>query len=143
MKRISPHLIRGPEEEKNISIEVFYDKILNILRRPLLRVGAWQLLECSAVWEKNQTNDNYISFAWQGSEEEKMIVAVNFSGVRSQCYLRLPFNGMEEGTWILHDLLTDITYEREGADLQVIGLYLDEPEWKVYVFTLEKKKDSL
>jgi hypothetical protein len=29
-------------------------------------------------------------------------------------------------------------FEREGNDLQSKGLYLDEPAWKYYVFSLEQ-----
>jgi hypothetical protein len=35
--------------------------------------------------------------------------------------------------------MNGITYEREGSDLMEKGMYLDEPAWKIYVFSLTKK----
>ena len=82
------------------------------------------------------SNDNYISFAWQGTGEEKMLIAVNYSPDRNQCYIRLPFQDMGDKSWLFHDLIGSNTFEREGNELQEKGLYLDEPGWKIYVFSL-------
>jgi hypothetical protein len=38
----------------------------------------------------------------------------------------------------MQDLLGDARYERDGNDLEMRGLYLDEPPWKASVFSLEK-----
>jgi glycosidase len=138
-KRISPHLVRAPEEQVDIDLEMFYENLLNILHRTVFRNGHWQLLDCTSVWEGNPTNDRFVSFAWQGDDEEKILIAVNYSPERSQCYIKLPFNDMGTGTWLVKDLISGISYEREGADLQNKGMYLDEPAWKIYVFSLNAK----
>jgi hypothetical protein len=140
IKRISPHLVRAPEEPVNETLEVFYHKLLDILHQPLFKRGTWQLLDCIPAWEGNWTNDCYIAFAWHGAGEEKMLIAVNYSSDRGQCYIRLPFYDMGGHSWLLHDLIGGIAYEREGDDLQANGLYLDEPAWKIYVFSLDIKK---
>jgi hypothetical protein len=139
-KRISPHLGRAPEEKVNEGLEIFYLKLLDILLRPVFRNGEWQLLNCSPAWEGNGSNDCYISFAWLGEGDEKIMVGVNYSPDRSQCYVNLPFHGLDGGYWLFHDLISDITYERDGISLHDKGLYLDEPAWKAYVFTLNLKK---
>ena len=136
LKRISPHLVRAPREPINNELEKFYNKLLEILRRPLFRNGNWHLAECVSAWEGNWSNDNYISFTWQGKGEEKAIVAVNYSPYQSQCYIKLPFQDYGSGSWILHDLISGNSFERDGYDLQKNGIYLDEPAWKIYVFTL-------
>jgi hypothetical protein len=102
-------------------------------------MGRWQLLHSLQAWEGNRTHDCYISFAWQGDKEEKILVAVNYSSRRSQCYIKLPFNDLSDGTWLLNDLISGISYERESSDLKEKGMYLDEPAWKIYVFSLSKK----
>lgn len=137
-KKISPHLVRGPLEPVNEDLNLFYDKLLGILRKPVFKNGRWQLLHCAQAWESNFTHENYISFAWQNESDEKILVAVNYSKNRSQCYIKFPFNDLGTGTIFLHDLINDITYERSGEDLQSKGLYLDEPAWKSYVFTVSK-----
>ena len=45
-KRISPHLVRGPEEPTDQNLEQFYERLLTVLRHPVVRDGQWQLLEC-------------------------------------------------------------------------------------------------
>jgi hypothetical protein len=138
-KRISPHLIRAPREPVNELLNLFYKKLLVVLRKPALKMGKWRLLECVQAWEGNHSNDLYVSFAWQGENDERIIVAVNYSQVRSQCYVKLPFHDLGPETWILRDMFSGISFEREGNDLQSKGMYLDEPGWKYYVFTMNLK----
>ena len=54
-KRISPHLVRGPEEPIDQRLEQFYDRLLAVLRQPVVRDGQWQLLECAPAWDGNWT----------------------------------------------------------------------------------------
>jgi len=140
-KRISPHLVRAPEEPVNHQLEEFYKKLIDILLKPLSRTGNWQLLDCSPAWDGNFSNNNYVSFIWQDTGEEKMLVAVNYSQFQSQCYIKLPFNDIGKGYWVFHDLINGNIYGREGTDLQSSGLYLDEPAWRIYVFSLTKTKE--
>jgi glycosidase len=138
-KRISPHLVRAPEEPVIEELELFYDKLLYILDRPVFKMGHWQLLESSPAWEWNHTNNNFISFLWKGENDEKLIVVVNYSHERSQCYTRVPLEELDARSWLLVDLISGVTYERLGYELKDKGLYLDEPAWKCYVFTLKSE----
>jgi glycosidase len=137
-KRISPHLVRGPEEPIDHRLEQFYERLLAVLRRPVVRIGQWQLLECVPAWDGNWTWDCFLAFAWQGSDGERLLVAVNYAPNQSQCYTRLPFADLGDGQWRLQDLLGDATYDRDGNDLQGRGLYLDERPWSARVFTLTR-----
>jgi glycosidase len=138
-KRISPHLVRGPEEPIDQRLEQFYDRLLTVLRRPVVRDGQWQVLECVPAWEGNWTWDCFLAYAWQGQDGERLLVTVNYAPNQSQCYVRLPFADLGNGHWRLEDLLGDATYDREGNDLQAHGLYLDEPPWQAHVFSLTKR----
>jgi hypothetical protein len=139
--RISPHLVRAPLETINEELETFYNKLFNILRNPALRNGNWVLLDCTPEWEGNSTNESYISFAWQGERKEKILVVVNYSSFRSQCFIKLPFHDLNDDTWLLKDYFTGVAFKREGKDLQERGMYLDEPAWKIYVFELNIWKE--
>jgi hypothetical protein len=135
-KRISPHLVRAPEEPVDDKIKAFYIRLLEILHRPVFRNGEWQLLNCTPAWEGNPSHDHYISFGWHGAGDEIILVAVNYSPLPGQCYITLPFHSMDDRTWTLHDLMGGNVFEREGNDLRTKGMYLDEPAWKFYVFSL-------
>jgi alpha amylase-like protein len=137
-KRISPHLIRGPEELNDDKLKRFYDRLLAVLKRPVVRNGQWQLLECEPAWEGNWTSDCYVAFAWQGSGTERLLVAVNNAANQSQCYVRLPFSDLGDSQWRLEDLIGGAAYDRAGSDLQLRGLYLDEPAWKASVFSMTR-----
>jgi hypothetical protein len=134
--RISPHLVRAPQEAIDRRLEGFYNWLLAVLRRPVVRAGRWQLLECAPAWEGNWTSDCFLAFAWHDSGSERLLVTVNYAPNRSQCYVRLPFTDLGNRRWKLRDLLSDTQYDREGNDLQACGLYLDEPPWSAQVFAL-------
>jgi hypothetical protein len=138
-KRISPHLVRGPEETIDKKRNQFYDKLLAVLEREVVRSGQWQLLVCLPAWEGNRTSDCFVAFAWQIPDGERLLVCVNYAPNQSQCFVRLPFANLAGFKWRLEDLLGDAAYDRDGGDLQSRGLFLDEPGWSVLVFSLTRR----
>jgi hypothetical protein len=62
------------------------------------------------------------------------LIAVNFAGHQSQCYLRLPFPELAGRMVRLKDQAGAASYERDGDDLLARGLYLDVPAWGYHVF---------
>ena len=137
-KRISPHLVRGPDEPIDERLQQFYDRLLAVLRHPAVREGQWQLLECGLAWDGNWTSDCFLAFAWQGPGGERMVVAVNFAANQSQCYVRLPFAELEQSAWRLDDQIEGAVYVRDGRDLKGRGLYLDARPWQASVFILTR-----
>ena len=133
-KRISPHLVRGPDEPVNAELAAFYDRLLAVLRRPVVRDGHWQLLECAPVWEGNPSSDGFVAFAWEGPGGERLLVAVNQAPQQGQCFVRLPFADLASRSWRLRDELGTAVYDRDGSELQSRGLYLDEPAWHAAAF---------
>jgi hypothetical protein len=137
-KRISPHLCRGPDEPIDQKLKQFYARLLAVLRRPVVRDGQWQLLECIPAWEGNWTWDCFVAFVWQRAGGERLLVAVNYAPHQSQCYIRLPFTDLDNGHWRLENLLGDEQYNRDGNDLRSQGLYLDVPPWHCHAFTMTR-----
>lgn len=136
MKRISPHLVRGPHEPVNEHLAEFYDRLLAILRQPTVRDGQWQLLESTPGWDGNWTHDCCLVFGWQGPEGEALVVAVNYAPNQSQCHVRLPFPELAGKKWQLQDQLRPVSYEWNGDDLQGRGLYLDLAPWQACVYRI-------
>lgn len=136
-KRISPHLIRAPQEEVNRELKQFYERLLFALHLPVPREGAWQLLECTPAWQGNPTSDGFIAFAWHGAPDQKrLLVTVNYSANQGQCYMKLPFKGLADRMIGFHDLMGPARYDRAGNDLISQGLYLDLPAWGYHVFEM-------
>jgi hypothetical protein len=118
-------------------LAAFYDRLLAVLKRPAVRNGRWQLLECVPAWEGNGSWDGFVAFAWEGPGGERQIVAVNQAPGQGQCFVRLPFGDLAQGQWKLQDQLSSASYVRDGDDLLARGLYLDAPPWQASVFSLE------
>jgi hypothetical protein len=133
-KRISPHLVRAPLEAPDNALRLFYDDLLGVLRRQIVRDGQWQLLDCRSAWQGNWTSECFLVFAWQGQDRERLLVAVNYASNRSQCYVPLPFSNLKGRTVRFQDLMSAACYEYHGDGLQSQGLYLDMPAWGYHVF---------
>ena len=84
---LPPGPVRGPDEARSRptsagsrtsrstgSLEQFYDRLLAVLRAPVVRDGRWQLLECAPAWDGNWTCDCFVAFAWQGPGGERLLV---------------------------------------------------------------------
>lgn len=136
--KISPHIVRAPEEQVDDRLKQFYDKLIENLLHVVFRNGQWQLLECKSAWEGNYSNEGFIAFAWEAGDREHHVVVVNYSTEQGQCYVRLPFDNLNGSLWQLRDLFTGTVYERNGSELATIGLYMDEPGWKYYIFSLTR-----
>lgn len=134
--RISPHLNRGPDEPTDPALAAFYDRLLGVLRQPVVRDGRWQLLECNPAWDGNGTWDGYLAFAWDSPAAEVVLVVVNYAPTAGQCYVRVPLPESAGGTWRLRDQLNMDVYDRDAAELRTRGLYLDMPAWRAAVFVL-------
>jgi hypothetical protein len=132
-KRISPHLGRAPDEAVDASLEIFHDRLLAVLRLPVVRDGRWQLLECVPAWEDNWTWDRFLAFAWQGPDSERLIVVVNYAGNQGQCYVRLPFADLAGKAIRLQDRLHAAQFDRDGNALVSSGIYVELPPWGHHV----------
>jgi glycosidase len=141
-KRISPHLVRRPDEASIEELARFYERLLRVLRMPVLRDGAWQLLECVPAWGGNKTWRSFLAFAWSDAEA-RLLVVVNYAPTHGQCYVRLPFTDLGESRWRLTDQIGTARYDRDGRELQERGLYLDEPAWRTAVFSLTQVGSGL
>jgi glycosidase len=136
-KRISPHLVRAPEESPDTGLEDFYDQVLTLLRKPAVKSGEWQGLDCRPAWDGNGSWDSFIAHAWQVHGAERLLVAVNYAPHHSQCYLNLPFPEIRNRSVWLKDSFGPAYYLREGNELLERGLYLDMPPWSYHVFDVE------
>ena len=134
LKRIGPHLLRGPDEPVNVVIQRFYSQLLEILRRSTVRDGRWTLLESQPAWDGNWTWEDCIAFVWQHGNDSPLLIAVNFSDHQSQCRVALPIEDLASSSWQLADLLSEDCYERRGAELASTGLFLDLAPWQAAVY---------
>ena len=133
-KRISPHLVRAPREPIDDVLQRFYERLRAVLRHPVFWEGEWRLLECVPAWEHNWTSDCFVVSLWKGSAGEHRLVAVNYAGNQSQCYVRVPLEDFGGRLLRFADLTSSAAFDRERPDLDARGLYLDMGPWGYHVF---------
>ena len=133
-KRISPHLVRAPQEPIDSDLQKFYTELLAVIKKPLFRDGQWSLLQCLSAWDGNDSSDSFLAFAWEGKNGELALVTVNYAPHPSQCYIRLPFSELADELVRFRDLMSDAVYDRPGNEVLSGGIYLDMPAWSYHIF---------
>ena len=127
-------LCRRPAELVDEELREFYRSLLECLRNPGLHEGTWTLIDSRAAWDGNWTHEDFLVQGWRGDRGDRLVAIVNFADHPSQCYISPPFSDLAGRRWILGDLLSDVTYTRDGDGLAEAGLYLDMPGWGYHVF---------
>ncbi|MBD1390434.1 alpha-amylase [Neiella sp. HB171785] len=136
--RITPHLIRGPNEPTDAHLAAFYQQLLSCLREPVMHFGDWQLCHCDLAWPDNHSCQRIIAMSWHQADEQFLVV-VNYAADASQGYLRGPFIPRQSEQLEFSDLLSDACYVRDNRQLQQQGLYLDLPAWGYHLFQVSAK----
>ncbi len=136
--RISPHLVRAPNEPADEGLLAFHERLLSVLHRAVVRDGAWQLLDCVPAWDGEPSWDGFIAWAWQGANGDRLLVAVNLAEASGRCFVHLPFDDLRGRSVRLVDQLGDAAYVRDGDDLSTRGLYLDIPAYGHHVFEVDR-----
>lgn len=122
--RCPVQLLRRRVETVDTAIREYYEGLLHIATGETFRKGTWTPLDTYAAWEGNYTFQHFIIYLWD-YRESLYLVVVNYSPLRSQCYVPLPFKEFQDSLCILEDLLEENHYERDGDMLATKGLYLD------------------
>ena len=130
--KASLHVRRRPPETPDPQVEAIYQRLLELLRRPEVRGGQWQLLEGKPARPENTTWNNLVVFCWE-SDGARLLVVVNFAAAASKGYVALPWSVAVGKPWL--DLLTGVTYVPNG-ELGTRGLLVDLPAWGARVFAV-------
>jgi glycosidase len=135
--RVPVHLGRGPSEPTDQEAAALYGKLLLLLKdTDAFRNGDWSQIDPLPAWPGNFSSDGFVSYAWAGEDEVRYVVAINYADNQGQCYLRLPFPELEGRQLLLTDLMGGEVHYREGRDLVLRGLYVDQAPWEINVFEL-------
>lgn len=140
-KRISPHLVRGPLERTDAALQQFYEHLLAVLSQPTVRDGEWRSLECVPAWDGNWTRDCFVASLWQGGDGQRCLVAINYAGNQSQCYVHLALPDLNGRMVRFKDLMGPAGFDRSGNELLSRGLYLDVAPWGYHVFAMSTLAD--
>jgi len=131
-RRVRPpvFLVRRPVEPIDSDLQAFYHQLLAAVEEAGLREGEWQLCQRTG-WPDNSSYLNLVAWCW-GQGEARYLVVVNLSEYQSQARIQLPWDNLARRAWQLTDILSGDMFEREGDEMQLMGLYVDLPAWRFH-----------
>ena len=111
---------------------------MEITNRPVFREGEWSLCD-RTVWQDNVSFKNLAAWGWL-KDEERYLIAINFSDLPAQARIQMPWSDLRDGTWQLMDALSGTTYERDGNEMSSSGLYVELSPWNYHFFQFIRMK---
>ncbi len=131
--KLPVQLGREPEEQQNLKLKEFYNKLLTITSHEIFNRGKWILLESEPSLDNNSTFMNILSWMWSFKDEKRLVV-VNYSENLSTCRIKLDVRGYQEDL-LINDLLNDQSYMRSAEEVYNSGLYIELKPYQAHIFT--------
>ena len=130
--KLPVQLSREPVENINQCLQNFYTKLLLITKEEIFHSGKWTLLETLPAWSNNSTNSNMLAWLWSYNNNNRLVV-VNYSGIKSQCRIKLDVKRYDE-SFEIFDLLNNNTYLRFSEEVSNMGLYVELQSYQSHIF---------
>ena len=130
--RLPVFLGRRPAEPVDKSLQAFYDNLLAAINAPIFRDGEWKLCERSG-WPDNASFQNLVAWSWVKNDDRRLIV-VNLSNRAVQARVHVPWEDVRGKAWRLSDAFSDVSYDRDGNEIAMSGLYVELDPWRYSFF---------
>ena len=75
--------------------------------------------------------------------DERYLIVVNFSPGPAQARVQVRWPDAGGGSWELVDELSGATYERDGDEMALRGLYVELGPWNFHLLQCRRTKNSL
>jgi hypothetical protein len=145
---VPPHLCRGPDEPVDPALGRWYERLLSLLREPMVRDGDWALLDAERV-AGHGAAETFVTWTWtwrsgapagrrrpevpvgpsSTAEAVWWLVVVNYGPHAGRCRVRFPYGDLAGRRLRLVDRLNGDRVERDGDDLTQHGLEIELPGW--------------
>lgn len=129
--RVPVFLGRRPDELLDADQQLFYGKLMDVITRRVFHQGEWILCDPTG-WPGNAGFQNLAAWCWS-KDQERYMIAVNFSGSSAQARVHVPWADVAGRTWHLIDRLSDATYDRDGDQMVSLGLYVELSAWACHL----------
>ncbi len=139
--RVPVFLGRRPKEPPNPELQSFYRKLLNGINTPLFRSGRWTLCDRRG-WPDNSSYQNLVAWSWV-NDKDRYLIVVNLSDNVAQARIPVPWSDAGGETWRLSDALSDVTYDRDGYEMEGPGLYVELGPWNCNLFRCDRVRKTM
>jgi hypothetical protein len=131
-RKVKPPVFLGrrPNEAVNQELRAFYMKLLDAVNCAVFREGEWSLCDRTG-WPDNSSFQNLVAWTWLKGDERRLIL-VNLGDCSIQA--RVQVRWASGGKWLLTDVLSGETYERDGEEMFSPGLYVELAPWNYHCF---------
>jgi hypothetical protein len=133
--RVPVQLARRPAESPDASTRAFYERLLEVLRRPELRDGWWDAVEVGEAGPGDGSHASLVAFAWRADRGGPIaVLAVAHLG-EGRAFGRIPL-AVDAPRYLLRDRLDGGEYLREGDEMRAPGLFVALGPHAAHVFEL-------
>ncbi len=123
---------REPDEQNQIELKEFYNKLLDIKKLIVIRNGNWKLYTTLPSWEGNHSFTNILAWQWN-LKSENCLVVINYSNFTSSCRIKLEVRNYPE-TFQIKDILNNQTYFRSAEEVFHVGLFIELKPYQAHIF---------
>ena len=134
--RPSVFLGRRPNEPIDQDRRDFYRALLERVDEPVFREGQWKLCDRTG-WPDNASFQNLLAWCWL-KDHERYLVIVNLSDCPAQARVQVELADAGVKSWHLIDAFSNAIYERDAAEMQSPGLYVELGPWSYHFFQCQQ-----
>lgn len=129
---VAMQLGRRWDEKPNAEIQDFYKRLMQSLKRPVVRNGHWRQLDCNPA--STEGDHPFLAFLWELEGQPAVLTIVNYSAESGTVHVSLPIENWRGQQIPLNDLLGPTRLEKSGDELVQEGLTLELPAWGYHIF---------
>jgi hypothetical protein len=138
--RLPVFLGRRQDEPVDEQLQRSYRKILEAVNQPVFREGQWSLCARSG-WPDNASFENLVAWTWL-KDDERCLIMVNLRDSPAQARVQVSWADAGGGKWQLLDALSGATFERNGDEMLLPGLYVELGPWNYHFFRCLRSKTT-
>jgi hypothetical protein len=135
--KVPVQLGKNPNEDDNIDLMNFYEKLIKALPGIEFSDGYWSLCESTPVGGDERSYKNLIAYQWWNDTKRRVII-VNYGLRPSKAHIKIENIDYGNSKWQFDDLLSDKMYSYVGKDLTNYGLYVELDPWNGHIFEVTK-----
>lgn len=135
--KVPVQLGKNPNENDNLDLMNFYEKLIKALPGVEFSDGRWSLCESTPIGGDERAYKNLVAFQWWNNTKRRVII-VNYSLRPSKAHIKIENIDYGNSKWQFDDLLSDKKYSYTGEDLTKYGLYVELDPWKGHIFDVTK-----
>jgi hypothetical protein len=130
--RVPVFLRRRPEEPVDLSLQMFYEELLQAVKDPIFRHGEWLLCEITG-WPDNHSAENLVAWRWVMGEDRRLVV-INLSQGEAAGRVHARWDGLGSGQCRLVGVFPGTNYLRDIDEMESVGLYVQLGPWGFHFF---------